>query len=242
MVLSRKRGLLALAAALAFAFSLAGCAGGAKAAPIAPQASVGEKRTVTIFGSSDIHGYFLPWDYATDAAFPTGGLSKIATVVARERATNPNVVVVDAGDLIQGNFAEGFKAEKENPMMKGLNAIGYDVFVPGNHEFNFGMSVLNNTLKTFKGKALGGNIHTASGKPFLPAYTIVERGGVKVGIIGMADRERGIAIHKQEVMEGIAKAIFDGQGPTIYPREDQGGLAHFAEAITKAADGEEIKE
>jgi AbrB family looped-hinge helix DNA binding protein len=68
--------------------------------------------------------------------------------------------------------------------------------------------------------------------------------GIKTGdsLVIMADRERGIAIHKQEVMEGIAKAIFDGQGPTIYPREDQGGLAHFAEAITKAADGEEIKE
>jgi AbrB family looped-hinge helix DNA binding protein len=68
--------------------------------------------------------------------------------------------------------------------------------------------------------------------------------GIESGdsLVIMADRARGIAIHKQEVMEGIARAIFDGQGPAIYPREDQGGLAHFAEAITKASGGEEIKE
>jgi len=68
--------------------------------------------------------------------------------------------------------------------------------------------------------------------------------GIEPGdsLVIMADRERGIAIHKQEVMEGIARAIFEGQGAAIYPREDQAGLTHFAEAIKKASDGEEIKE
>lgn len=237
MVLPKRRGILALAAALAVAFSLSGCAGGAKAssAPTAAQAALGEKRTVTIFGSSDIHGYFLPWDYATDAAYPTGGLSKIATVVARERAANPNVVLVDAGDLIQGNFAEGFKAEKENPMMKGLNAIGYDVFVPGNHEFNFGMPVLNATLKAFKGKVLGGNIYTNAGKPFLPAYAILERGGVKIGVIGMttpmtmefeakSDHLKGIEIRDPVADTKAAIAALKGKVDVIV------GVMHMGEA------------
>lgn len=174
---------LVSALALSALVFLAGCASSEVAVPAA---AIGDTRVVTLLGSSDIHGYFIPWDYATDSAYPNGGLTKIATVVAKVRSENPNVIVLDAGDLIQGNFTETFKADAKNPMVLGLNAIGYDLWVPGNHEFNFGMPVLNNAIKTFSGKTLGGNIlNTKNGKAFLPAYTILERGGVRIGIIGM---------------------------------------------------------
>lgn len=55
-------------------------------------------------------------------------------------------------------------------------------------------------------------------------------------LIIMADSQRGIAIHKQEVMEEIAKAIFNGQGPTIYPKEDPQHLPDFAKAIQETTD------
>lgn len=153
---------------------------------LAPSVWAGETKTVTILGSSDIHGYFVPWDYATDTAYPNGGLSKIASVAKRVRAANPDTVLLDAGDIIQGNFTETFKADKLIPMMLGLNAAGYDLFVPGNHEFNFGMGVLGNALSTFKGGALAGNIYRTDGSGrYLPAWTIIERGGIKLGFIGM---------------------------------------------------------
>ena len=153
---------------------------------LAPSVWAGETKTVTILGSSDIHGYFVPWDYATDTAYPNGGLSKIASVAKRVRAANPDTVLLDAGDIIQGNFTETFKADKLIPMMLGLNAAGYDLFVPGNHEFNFGMGVLGNALSTFKGGALAGNIYKTDGSDrYLPAWTIIERGGIKLGFIGM---------------------------------------------------------
>ena len=94
-----------------------------------------ETRRITLLGSSDIHGYFVPWDYATDTEYKAGALSKIATVVKRIRAEGAPVIVVDAGDLIQGNFTEKFRNEDKNPMVLGLNAIGYDLWVLGNHEF-----------------------------------------------------------------------------------------------------------
>nr|WP_315464741.1 5'-nucleotidase C-terminal domain-containing protein [uncultured Rhodoferax sp.] len=171
-------------------------------------AGAAETRTITLLGSSDIHGYFVPWDYATDTAFPSGGLSKIASVVKRIRASNPHTVVLDAGDLIQGNFTETFKTHTRNPMMLGLNAIGYDLFVPGNHEFNFGMETVKNTLSTFKGISLGGNIYKTDGSGrYLPAWTVVERGGIKIGFIGITtpmtmefeagtDHLKGIEIRK----------------------------------------------
>lgn len=144
-----------------------------------------EPINITILGTSDLHGTFVPWDYATDTANMAGSLSQIATQVHKVRAQQPNVILVDAGDTIQGNFVETFKNDKTSPMILGFNALNYDVWVLGNHEFDFGLNVLSTSLDQFKGTALAGNIFWESGKPYLPAYKIVERQGVKIGIIGM---------------------------------------------------------
>lgn len=144
-----------------------------------------EPVNITILGTSDLHGTFVPWDYSTDTENLAGSLSQIATQVHKVRAQQPNVILVDAGDTIQGNFVETFKHDKTSPMILGFNALNYDVWVMGNHEFDFGLKALATPLKQFKGAALAGNIFWESGKPYLPAYQIVERQGVKIGIIGM---------------------------------------------------------
>lgn len=140
---------------------------------------------ITILGTSDLHGTFLPWDYSTDTENLAGSLSQIATQIHKVRAQQPNVILVDAGDTIQGNFVETFKNNKISPMILGFNALDYDVWVMGNHEFDFGLKALATPLSQFKGSALAGNILWESGKPYLPAYKIIERQGVKIGIIGM---------------------------------------------------------
>lgn len=144
-----------------------------------------EPVTVTILGTSDLHGTFVPWDYSTDTENLAGSLSQIATQVHQVRAQQPNVILVDAGDTIQGNFVETFKNDKTSPMILGFNALNYDVWVMGNHEFDFGLQALATPINQFNGAALAGNIFWESGKPYLPAYKIVERQGVKIGIIGM---------------------------------------------------------
>lgn len=144
-----------------------------------------EPVNITILGTSDLHGTFVPWDYSTDTENLAGSLSQIATQVHQVRAQQPNVILVDAGDTIQGNFVETFKHDKTSPMILGFNALNYDVWVMGNHEFDFGLQALATPLNQFKGTALAGNIFWESGKPYLPAYKIVERQGVKIGIIGM---------------------------------------------------------
>ncbi|MDW5501848.1 bifunctional metallophosphatase/5'-nucleotidase [Serratia proteamaculans] len=144
-----------------------------------------EPVNITILGTSDLHGTFVPWDYSTDTANLAGSLSQIATQVQQVRTQQPNVILVDAGDTIQGNFVETFKHDKTSPMILGFNALNYDVWVMGNHEFDFGLKPLSTSLNQFKGTALAGNILWDSGKPYLPAYKIIERQGVKIGIIGM---------------------------------------------------------
>lgn len=152
---------------------------------LSTSAMAAEPVNITILGTSDLHGTFVPWDYSTDTENLAGSLSQIATQVHKVRAQQPNVILVDAGDTIQGNFVETFKNDKTSPMILGFNALNYDVWVMGNHEFDFGLKVLATPLSQFKGTALAGNIFWESGKPYLPAYKIIERQGVKIGIIGM---------------------------------------------------------
>ena len=166
-------------------------------------AADGDIHQVTILGTSDLHGHFMPWDYAADKLNMRGSLSQIATKVKEIRTEQPNTILVDAGDTIQGNFVETFKDEPVDPMMLGFNEMKYDVWVLGNHEFDFGLGVLNRSLKQFKGQSLGGNIKRPDGNPFLPGYTVIERGGIKIGVIGMDTPMTQVFAEGTNRLEGV---------------------------------------
>lgn len=140
-----------------------------------------------ILTTTDSHGRFLPYDYAVNVADNSGSLAQISTAVNQLRAKNPNnTILVDAGDIIQDNSESLFINDSSNPMISAMNKIGYDTITLGNHEFNYGIPALKNIMKQFKGTVLGGNVYDTDGKTKLAApYAIVERSGVKVGIIGM---------------------------------------------------------
>ncbi|GLV67016.1 hypothetical protein Bmyc01_56850 [Bacillus mycoides] len=153
------------------------------AVTIKPAISKAEEPDVNIIllGTTDIHGRFMPWDYALDGANMSGSLTQLYTVIKKVRQENPNTILLDAGDTIQGNSVELFNDKPQSPMMVAMNAMGYDAWAFGNHEFNFGLDTLKKVSEQYKGKTLAGNIYKKNGERFLPAYTIVEKGG----IIGM---------------------------------------------------------
>lgn len=138
--------------------------------------------TLQILATSDLHAKFYNYDYALNEASDGGSMLQIASAV--KELKNDNTLLIDAGDTIQGNASELF-LKGENPIVKGLNEMGYDIWVPGNHEFNYGVPVYQSLMGQFKGKALLGNVYDKSDKPLADAYTIVEKGGVKIGVIGM---------------------------------------------------------
>ena len=140
---------------------------------------------ITLLATSDIHGRFMPWDYAIDGPNVTGSLTQLYTIIKQVRAENPNTILLDNGDLIQDNSAELFNDQALSPMTQAINEMGYEAWTFGNHEFNFGLDVLDKVSSQFKGPRLAGNVYKENGERFLPAYTIIERDGVKVGIIGM---------------------------------------------------------
>ncbi|TQR14898.1 5'-nucleotidase C-terminal domain-containing protein [Psychrobacillus lasiicapitis] len=144
-----------------------------------------EEINITLLATSDIHGRFMPWDYAIDGPNLTGSLTQLHTIIQGIRKDNPNTILLDNGDLIQDNSAELFNDQPESPMTVAINEMGYEAWTYGNHEFNFGLDVLDKVSSQFKGPKLAGNIYKENGERYLPAYTIIEREGIKIGIIGM---------------------------------------------------------
>ncbi|MBS6500923.1 MAG: 5'-nucleotidase C-terminal domain-containing protein [Clostridium sp.] len=143
-------------------------------------------KTVQILATTDLHGKFVPYEYAR-ATTSYGGLTQIATLVNQQRANNPNTVLVDNGDNIQGNYNHLFLNEEKNPMMLAMNYIKYDSFSLGNHEFNFGMDKIDSIAKQAEGnlKVLCANLYKDGARVF-DAYTIKELpNGIKVATIGV---------------------------------------------------------
>lgn len=140
---------------------------------------------ISILATSDVHGRMLPWDYGTDKADSSGSYAQISSFLKEYRSLHENVIVVDAGDIIQDNQIERFHNVQNHPAIAALNAMHYDIMVLGNHEFNFGMPIVDKVTSEFKGQSLAANIYYKdSGKPYLPATTIIEKEGIKIGFIG----------------------------------------------------------
>lgn len=145
-----------------------------------------DKQTLQILATSDSHGRFLPYDYAVNAADTSGSLAQVYTAVKELRSQNPNnTILIDNGDTIQDNSESLFVNGKSNPMIAAMNIMGYDTLTYGNHEFNYGIPALKNVMSQFKGKTLCGNVYNQDGSRLAAPYTVIERSGVKVGIIGM---------------------------------------------------------
>lgn len=140
-----------------------------------------------ILATSDLHGRFMPYQYALDAENTSGSLAQIATYVKEARKANPNTILVDNGDTIQDNFSNLFLNDSIHPMILAMNEIGYDTWTLGNHEFNYGVPTLEKIMAQSKAKVLGGNVYKPNGERLAAPYAIIERGGIKVGIVGMTN-------------------------------------------------------
>ncbi len=154
--------------------------------------AVGDTVTISVLTSTDLHGWVLPWDYNTDTLEERYGLAKVATLVDSVRAIQPHTVLIDAGDWLQGNQFAAYFANSDTltpyyPLLKAAEAMNYDAFVLGNHEFNFGIEYLYKRLEQSPGiEYLAANIyHHGTDEPAYKPYHITQVGGVKVGIVGL---------------------------------------------------------
>src|SRR5256885_12887457 len=104
-----------------------------------------QRAHVVILSTTDMHGRIFPIDYYTNK-YDNVGIAKVATLVKEARKNDPDLMLVDSGDTIQGTPLEYFHNKRNNtppdPMMLAMNALHYDSMAVGNHEYNFGLKVL----------------------------------------------------------------------------------------------------
>lgn len=156
---------------------------------------------IEVLATSDNHGALFDYDYATGK--PTNaGLTKVSTFVTGQRNSEGSnrIMVVDNGDTIQGTslsyyFDKLDKTGAEYPMMKAYGYIGYDTWTLGNHEFNYGLDVLNRVIGDANKeniKVLSANTYKTDDKGnktnFVGTYIIkpinVNGKTINVGILG----------------------------------------------------------
>lgn len=153
-----------------------------------------------IVATTDVHSFLTDFDYYKDAPTDKFGFTRAASLIRQARAEVKNSVLVDNGDLIQGNpiadyqAAQGYKEGKSNPAVDCLNAMNYKVGTLGNHEFNYGLNYLADAIKQAKFPIVNANVVKAgTEEPYFTPYVIQEKSVVdnngkthklKIGYIG----------------------------------------------------------
>src|ERR1017187_839126 len=157
---------------------------------LAPSLSAREV-SITILHTCDLHGNVLPTE-SYEGKTNVGGLARCATVIRQVRAQEKNVLLVDAGDTMQGTPVS-FLSEGQ-VMVKCLNQLHYDSWTWGNHEFDWGLGKLAASAELAEVPIVVANMREAGsgGTPNsqritsrVKPYVVREIDGVKVGIIGL---------------------------------------------------------
>jgi len=150
---------------------------------------VPDRVQITILGTTDLHGNIDPIDYYTNKP-DNRGLAKVATLIKRIRKEQPNTLLIDSGDTIQGTPLESFHGRKNNqppdPMMLVMNSLNYDAMTVGNHEYNFGLKVLEKARGEANFPWLSANTYDlAKQRPHYKPYIVKEIAGVRIGVLGL---------------------------------------------------------
>ncbi len=147
----------------------------------------GQTTSITIVASTDTHGHITSHDYINDEDI-NYGLPYIAYLLENIRKENKNVILVDCGDTISGSpinyYHAHYKKDKPNPVIKDMNKIKYDLAVIGNHDFDFGLQYLIDSINQSEFPWLSANVYK-KGEPFTFAYKIIKKDGVKIGFFGL---------------------------------------------------------
>ncbi|MFE2065482.1 bifunctional metallophosphatase/5'-nucleotidase [Streptomyces sp. NPDC059467] len=226
MPLNRRK-FLKKSAATGAGVAVAGAAAApAQAAPRPPKPA--KRYSLTVMGTTDLHGHVFNWDYFKDAEYSDKagnamGLARISTLVeqVRKEKGRCNTLLLDAGDTIQGTPLTYYYAKVDpitakggpvHPMAQAMNAIGYDAAALGNHEFNYGIETLRKFEDQLRFPLLGANaVDAKTLKPAFPPYFVKQfhvpgAPPVKVAVLGLTNP--GIAIWDKAYVQG--KLAFPG--------------------------------
>lgn len=156
---------------------------------------------LVILHTNDTHSQIEPFGEQAGDNKGKAGLARRTTLIKEIRKQYPNVLLLDAGDFIQGTpYFNMFGGELE---VKAMNQLGYDVVTLGNHEFDNGVEFLSKMLQNAKFDIVSANYDVSNTvlKNQIKPYVIKNINGIKVGIIGLNVRPNGLISDKN--FEGI---------------------------------------
>ena len=153
-------------------------------------AKQGKTVTLRLVETSDVHGAFFPYNF-TERRPMEGTMARVSTYLKRQRKTyGDRLILLDNGDILQGQptcyYTNYVKTDEPNIAAEVINYLQYDAETFGNHDVETGHAVYDKWIKEVKCPMLGANIiDTKTNKPYVKPYTIIEREGVRVAILGM---------------------------------------------------------
>ncbi|TNC52817.1 bifunctional 2',3'-cyclic-nucleotide 2'-phosphodiesterase/3'-nucleotidase [Rubellimicrobium rubrum] len=172
--------------------------------PFSVRAQEGQAH-LRIMETTDLHAHVVPYDYYADEEVDTVGLARTASLIAEVRAEATNSLLLDNGDLIQGNPMGDYIAYERgvegvmHPVIEAMNVLGYDASTLGNHEFNYGLDFLQGSLQGANFPFVSANVVTTEGATpdkdvtLVPPYAILDRTivdgtgaehPIRIGVIG----------------------------------------------------------
>jgi 2',3'-cyclic-nucleotide 2'-phosphodiesterase/3'-nucleotidase len=145
---------------------------------VSPEATLVHLR---VLATSDLHASLMPFDYFSDRPDDRIGLVRLGGLVEAMRAGAPNCLLLDNGDTFQGGIlaelaAKGTAGFDPHPMIMAMNALRYDAATLGNHDFDYGIDMLDRILSEAAFPVVLANAHRpGNGEPFRPRHVILER-------------------------------------------------------------------
>ena len=146
--------------------------------------------TLRLIETSDVHGAFFPYDFTERRPMP-GTMARVSTYLKRQRKSyGNNVILLDNGDILQGQptcyYTNYVKTDAPNIAAEVINYLQYDAQNFGNHDVETGHAVYDKWVSEIKCPVLGANIiDKKTGKTYVKPYSIIEREGVRIAILGM---------------------------------------------------------
>ena len=143
-----------------------------------------------IIETSDVHGSFFPYDFITRKP-KQGTLARVSSYIKAQREQyGDKVILLENGDILQGQptcyYYNYINTQAPNVASKIMNYMDYDAATVGNHDIETGHAVYDKWASEVNCPMLGANIiETATGKPYFLPYTIINREGAKIAIVGM---------------------------------------------------------
>lgn len=149
--------------------------------------------TVTLLFTNDFESTYDPvLAFWRDDMDRIGGVAQLATLIDQIRSTEPNVFLFDSGDIFTGTLAKYTSGEVSLELMMSM---GYDAMAIGNHEFEYGWEVFARQQYRVPFPVLGANLfYQGTTIPYARPYTIIERNGVRIAVIGIMGQDAATAL------------------------------------------------